>query len=121
MALVKKKENELTGLIDDRDGVASELNELRTRALSGIRAHFGPDSTEYGRAGGTPKAIAKSPSAPKKSSPRNSPSRSGDLQSPTQNKPRAASILPHRASRSLAALLLCAVRLFGPTIANRRS
>ncbi len=66
MALVKKKENELTSLTDNRDGVASELNELRTRALSGIRAHFGPDSTEYGRAGGTRKSERQKPQRTKK-------------------------------------------------------
>ena len=66
LTLVKKKENELKGLIDDRDSVASALNELRTRALSGIRAHFGPDSTEYGRAGGTRKSERQKPQRNKK-------------------------------------------------------
>jgi hypothetical protein len=59
--LVRKVESELSDLIASRDTAASQLNELRTRALSGIRAHFGPDSPEYGRAGGTRKSERQKP------------------------------------------------------------
>jgi hypothetical protein len=44
---------QLTNLSNRTGAAADELNALYTRALSGVRAVFGPDSTQYEEAGGT--------------------------------------------------------------------
>ena len=54
-------QRELTGLIDRRDDKALALSEWVTRALSGVRSNFGPDSAEYEQAGGTRKSERKKP------------------------------------------------------------
>lgn len=58
-AAVESKRTELTGLINARDGKSGNVSELVTRARSGIRAAFGPDSTEYEQAGGTRRSERK--------------------------------------------------------------
>lgn len=52
-AVVESKRTELTALIDQRDSKAVEVSQLVTRARSGIRAVYGPDSYQYEQAGGT--------------------------------------------------------------------
>lgn len=42
-----------TALANEIELNTNELAALRSRALSGIRAFFGPDSTQYEQAGGT--------------------------------------------------------------------
>lgn len=51
--LIETRRNELKGLINDRDDSTKELQALVTRARSGFRATYGPDSTQYDQAGGT--------------------------------------------------------------------
>ena len=56
---VESKRTELTGHINSRDAKSANVSELVTRARSGIRAAFGPDSTEYEQAGGTRRSERK--------------------------------------------------------------
>ena len=56
---VESKRTELTGHINTRDAKSANVSELVTRARSGIRAAFGPDSTEYEQAGGTRRSERK--------------------------------------------------------------
>ena len=58
---VETLRGELTVRIDERDAQNAALTELITRALSGIRGFFGPDSPQYERAGGTRKSERKQP------------------------------------------------------------
>jgi hypothetical protein len=58
---VEAKRTELTGLINARDTQAAELGEWVTRARSGFRAVYGPDSTQYEQAGGTRSSERKKP------------------------------------------------------------
>lgn len=44
---------QMTALSNQIEEGTGELASIRTRALSGIRAVFGPDSTQYEQAGGT--------------------------------------------------------------------
>ena len=53
---ITDKEQEVKGLANSRDDQAKTLAEWNTRARSGIRSVFGPDSTEYEKAGGTRKS-----------------------------------------------------------------
>jgi len=50
----------LTRLINERDDQAYDLNQLVTRARSGFRAVYGPDSSQYEQAGGTRSSERKS-------------------------------------------------------------
>jgi hypothetical protein len=50
---VRSKRHELQGLIAKRSNQAKALKELSSRALSGFRAVYGPDSPQYTQAGGT--------------------------------------------------------------------
>jgi hypothetical protein len=50
---VEAKRRELAALINQRDAANATLSQLTTRARSGIRGFFGPDSDEYEQAGGT--------------------------------------------------------------------
>jgi hypothetical protein len=50
---VDSKRHELQGLVDNRNDKAKALKELSSRALSGFRAVYGPDSSQYDQAGGT--------------------------------------------------------------------
>lgn len=58
---VETERTELTGLLPDRDDQAPALHELITRARSGFRAIYGPDSTQYEQAGGTRASERKRP------------------------------------------------------------
>ena len=44
---------QVTALTNELETRTTELASIRTRALSGFRAVFGPDSTQYEQAGGT--------------------------------------------------------------------
>ena len=44
---------QMTALSNELDERATELASVRTRALSGLRAVFGPNSTQYEQGGGT--------------------------------------------------------------------
>jgi len=50
---IRNLRSDLVGEINRRDDTARALNEIVVRARSGIRGHFGPDSSEYEQAGGT--------------------------------------------------------------------
>lgn len=52
---------QLTAAINDANGRAEVLNGIITRARSGFRAFFGPDSTQYEQAGGTRLSDRKRP------------------------------------------------------------
>ena len=55
------KDNELTGIRSERDDKLYELRDLITRFRSGMRSMYGPDSTQYERAGGTRASARKRP------------------------------------------------------------
>lgn len=50
---------QMTALTNDLNNKTADLAAIRTRALSGFRAVFGPDSTQYEQAGGTPASERK--------------------------------------------------------------
>jgi hypothetical protein len=52
---------QLTALTDDLNNIISILAGIRTRALSGYRAVYGPNSTQYKQAGGTPTSEHRRP------------------------------------------------------------
>ncbi|SDR70889.1 hypothetical protein [Opitutus sp. GAS368] len=52
-ATVESKRTELSGLMNDRDDSAAVLHDLVTRARSGFRAAYGPNSSQYEQSGGT--------------------------------------------------------------------
>jgi len=52
-AAVETKRTEMTNLMNQRDSQITSLTQLVTRARSGVRAVYGPDSTQYEQAGGT--------------------------------------------------------------------
>jgi len=52
---------QLTALINQRDAKNTTLTEMTTRALSGIRGYFGPNSDEYEQTGGTRTSERKKP------------------------------------------------------------
>jgi len=58
---IEAKRQELSGMVDRRDDKALALSEWVTRARSGIRSNFGPDSAEYAQAGGVRKSERKKP------------------------------------------------------------
>ena len=43
----------VTALTNELEGQTTELASIRTRALSGLRAIYGPNSTQYEQGGGT--------------------------------------------------------------------
>jgi hypothetical protein len=59
--LVEARRLELQGLINQRDDTVKALQTAITRARSGFRAFFGPDSTQYDQAGGKRLSERKSP------------------------------------------------------------
>jgi len=69
VAEIGKKEDDLTGLRNDRDDQAVKLNEICTRARSGIRGFYGPDSTQYEQVGGTRASERKKPQRKAKDTP----------------------------------------------------
>lgn len=52
---------QLTASINDTNDRALAVSDIVTRARSGFRAFFGPDSTQYEQAGGTRKSDRKRP------------------------------------------------------------
>ncbi|MBI5388238.1 MAG: hypothetical protein HZA90_26535 [Verrucomicrobia bacterium] len=58
---IAAKEIEMTGLVNTRKTLRDEVSGLTTRARSGIRGFFGPDSTQYEQAGGTRTSERKKP------------------------------------------------------------
>lgn len=58
---------EATALTNDIGSRTAELADINTRALSGYRATFGPDSTQYEQAGGTRRSERKHRKPPTKS------------------------------------------------------
>jgi hypothetical protein len=50
---VVTKDQEATVLRNDRDDLAAKVKELCTRARSGMKGFFGPNSSQYEQAGGT--------------------------------------------------------------------
>jgi hypothetical protein len=52
---------QLTAAINGTNSKALAISEAITRARSGFRAFFGPDSTQYEQAGGTRKSERKRP------------------------------------------------------------
>ena len=68
IAEVKQKREQLetlrmqvTALTNDIEENTNELAAIRTRALSGVRAVFGPNSTQYEQAGGTRQSEIRRP------------------------------------------------------------
>jgi hypothetical protein len=59
---------QLTALSNDLHELTTEMANINTRALSGFRAIYGPDSTQYEQAGGTRKSERKRPSSKKSAS-----------------------------------------------------
>jgi hypothetical protein len=59
---------QLTALTNELNEQTNDLAAITTRARSGFRAMFGPDSTQYEQAGGTRSSERKRPS-PKKPKP----------------------------------------------------
>lgn len=64
-AQTEEARRQLTGLINSTNEKAGKVNENVTRALSGVRAVFGPDSTQYDEAGGTRSSERRTPRAKK--------------------------------------------------------
>jgi hypothetical protein len=58
-ALVEKVRVDLTAQLNDRDARLNAISDLITRAKSGIRAVYGPDSNQYEQAGGTRRSERK--------------------------------------------------------------
>ena len=58
---------QLTALLNEASEQAAELADIDTRALSGFRAVFGPDSSQYEQAGGTRRSERKRSSKKKAS------------------------------------------------------
>ena len=58
---VEDERIQLTALINARDAQIAAMADLTTRARSGIRSTFGPDSTQYEQAGGVRKSERKKP------------------------------------------------------------
>jgi hypothetical protein len=54
---------QLRALINDQNAQSAELASINTRARSGFRATFGPDSSQYEQSGGTRVSERKRPSA----------------------------------------------------------
>ena len=52
---------QMTALTNDLNNKTADLAAIRTRALSGLRAVFGPNSTQYELGGGTPPSERKHP------------------------------------------------------------
>jgi hypothetical protein len=62
---VESMRSQLDALINQRNARNETLTDLTTRALSGIRGYFGPDSDEYEQAGGTRTSERKKPTRKK--------------------------------------------------------
>ena len=60
---------QLTALVNEANARGDELSELVSRARSGFRAFYGPDSTQYEQAGGTRASDRKRPARKLKPAP----------------------------------------------------
>ena len=58
---VEAERQKLMALINARDNEITALHQMVTRARSGIRSFYGPDSTQYEQAGGTRTSERKTP------------------------------------------------------------
>ncbi|MEA2174529.1 MAG: hypothetical protein QOD00_2121 [Blastocatellia bacterium] len=56
---------QLTALVNETNDLGVGLSDAVTRALSGVRAVFGPDSSQYEQAGGTRRSERKRPTVRK--------------------------------------------------------
>ena len=56
-----KRDVELSGALSKREERVRELHSLVVRFRKGMHAQFGPDSPEYGQAGGTRESQRRSP------------------------------------------------------------
>jgi hypothetical protein len=56
----------LTALVNETNELGVGLSDTVSRALSGVRAVFGPDSSQYEQAGGTRRSERKRPGSRKK-------------------------------------------------------
>jgi hypothetical protein len=56
---------QLTALVNETNELGVGLSDAVTRALSGVRAVFGPDSSQYEQAGGTRRSERKRPTVRK--------------------------------------------------------
>lgn len=59
--LVKQKEQEILPLRNERDDLATKLNEVNVRARSGMKGYFGLNSSQYEQVGGTRSSERKTP------------------------------------------------------------
>ena len=57
---------EMVGLANQRDAAAETLRDMATRARSGFRAFYGPDSTQYEQSGGIRSSERKTRATAKK-------------------------------------------------------
>jgi hypothetical protein len=57
---------QVTNLVNSTNAVADDVNAITVRALSGVRATYGPDSTQYEEAGGTRTSERRTRKAAKK-------------------------------------------------------
>jgi hypothetical protein len=58
---IEDTRTQLTALTNESNEQAAALNQINTRALSGFRAIYGPNSTQYEQAGGTRSSERKRP------------------------------------------------------------
>jgi hypothetical protein len=56
---------QLTALVNETNDLGLGLSDAVSRTLSGVRAVFGPDSSQYEQAGGTRRSERKRPAARK--------------------------------------------------------
>ncbi|HEY0004265.1 MAG TPA: hypothetical protein VGB17_05600 [Pyrinomonadaceae bacterium] len=59
---IEEMRTQLTALTNDLNTQTSDLANINTRARSGFRAVYGPDSSQYEQAGGTRSSERKRPS-----------------------------------------------------------
>jgi hypothetical protein len=67
-AQTEETRRQLTNFVNTTNDKAISVNDVNSRALSGIRAVFGPDSTQYEEAGGTRSSERKKASKQKPTS-----------------------------------------------------
>ena len=60
---------QLTAITNEANALSNDVANIITRARSGFRATYGPDSTQYEQAGGTRASERKRPSSKKNPSP----------------------------------------------------
>jgi hypothetical protein len=62
-------ETQRTRLVNETNALAAELKDITIRSRAGIKAVYGPDSSQYEQSGGKRKSEHKKPSTKKKSEP----------------------------------------------------